>query len=482
MKSLLITLVLALSVRLANSQPQLVDGGFVIHKLIVKNLLFAREYGKWVNQGQPNDQSEPLLSSTHYLLDKKMKQRKELPFIDPINYDLVSQPTGLFVYYLPPYVKRKKTPNQRIVFVYDTDTMVVDFVNIPEQIASEPPSIAAIYFKPGHYVFNLYGEPNLRPKDKYEAAWLNYYTYEGITPLSEPYLLKYGKLKYTAPHNQKSVRKYVIPSISIEQQTPFSVSVKLQGNFLGRITEETIQEQIISPYYKVEILKNEVWEEKLTGHDLNYLKDGDQVAGRWYDKNMLVQIFSTQMQNESTYEPGTYRISVLTEDKEMLTSSSFHLGMLPTNPIDRYQYLYRASNGFPNYTLDISDNISIHTPFYPLEVSRGDSTVSTYHFRFPFGLDDNIRRFGHYTPAHPEIAYLKHLLPLLSGRKVSVNDKPFTGRINYALYQSRISAASFLTTTITLYKIDYSNGKPVKSEILQDADLESEGHMIRSQE
>lgn len=483
MKSLRIILLLAVSVQFSYAQPQSMDGGFVIHKIIVKNLLFAREYGEWVNQGKPNDPSEPLLSSTHYLLDKKMRQRKELPYIDPIDYDLVSQPTGLFSYYLPPYIKSKTTPNQRIVFVYDMDTMIIDFVNIPEQIASEPPSIAAIYFKPGHYVFNRHGEPNLHPKDKYEAAWLNHYTYEGITQLSEPYLLKYGKLKYTPSHNQKSVRKYVLPSISIEQQNAYSVIVKLQGNFLGRITEETIAEQSISPYYKVEILKNGLWEEKLTGHDLNYLKDGDQVAARWYDKNTLVQMLSAQTHNESTYEPGTYRISVLTEDEEMLTSPPFHLGMLPTNPSDRYQYLYRASNGFPNYTLDISDNIFIHTPFYPLKVSRGDSTLPTYYFRFPWGLDDNIWRFGYYTPTHPEIAYLKHLLPLLSARNVAINDTPFTGRINYVLYQSRISAASFHTsTTITLYKIDYRDGKPVKSEILQDVDLETEGQMIRSQE
>lgn len=261
---------------------------------------------------------------------------------------------------------------------------------------------------------------------------------------------------------------------SIEQQNAFSVTVKLQGNFLGRITEEKIAEQIISPYYKVEILKNGVWEEILTGYDLNYLKNGYQVAARWYDKNTLVQILSAQTHNESTYEPGTYRISVLTEDEEMLTSSPFHLGMLPTNSRDRYLYLYRASNGFPNYTLDISDNIFIHTPFYPLEVRKGDSTLPTYYFRFPWGLDDNIRRFVHYTPTHPEIAYLKHILPLLSARNVEINDTPFTGRINHALYQSHISAASFLTTTtITLYKIDYLDGKPVRSEILQDVDLET---------
>ena len=114
---------------------------------------------------------------------------------------------------------------------------------------------------------------------------------------------------------------------------------------------------------------------------------------------------------------------MVTDEKKILTSPVFTLGMMPSTGNNPYQVLYRAETGFPNYKLDMEENIWIHTAFEPIQIKNSSTTIPAYHFQFPFHIADNIREPY---PPNPEIESLKHLIPLLSARKVHVNDSLYS--------------------------------------------------------
>lgn len=475
MKKLLILIAFAATINLAIAQPEENDGGLLLNVVIIKNQLFMFEGEGWVNKSKMNDPSAKKLIVKHILLDEKFEQnKKELPRINPAEYNLMQQPNYAYGLFLPPYIKNKPTPNQRTIFYYDNDSMIIDFLNIPEKSFMPTRQLSLIYFKPGKYIFTFRPKAALTPGDKNEAAWLNLYMNQGITPDAEPYLLKYGVLFYTPPANLEATWKYVNPQIIVEQPTAYYVNIKLNGYFLGQIKSENAQGNGINPYYKIEVLKNGLWEEKPMGIGIAFNNDSNLIVPTFYENMLFLKLSSYEQSSSANLEPGTYRISFVTDDKVIINSTIFSLGMLPADKNNPYQKLYRESTGFPYYRLDKSDNIYITTPFNPVYPDPNNTNVKTYHFEYFWGISDNMANDS----PHPENDYTKHFITLVSTKKMTINGTPYSGKIKFGFNYSRFHVNSRQLST-NIYVIDYVNGNPIKVEILKDVDLINESTPIR---
>lgn len=457
----------------AGAQPEPYDSGLFILQIYVKGQQFRQEGKSWRSNylGAGADTTQMYLK--HSILTDAGEPRKK-PFlpVDPEDYN-IPKPVPLHAIFLPPFIDRKETPHQRIELFYAADTMTVDFVDIPKHTFMDANALTAIHFKPGKFVFRLWGDPKRSPKDTKEVAWLNHYRYIGITPEAEPYLLKYGVLEYTPPRNLKSTWKYVRPLITVEQSSPYVATVKLQGNFLGRLTGESYEAPEVRPYFKVESLQNGKWVEKPFGIGVDFQRDADNVTSMYFEDHQLLQLATQVQVPTSGFLPGQYRVSVVTAEKAIITSREITLGMLPSTSPNPYQILYREGLGFANYRLDAQDDIHITTPYLPLKTDEG---TEIYHFQYFSGLNYDFSTRNR----HPEEAYTSHFIPLVSARKVSVNGKPFSGRIKYAFGYSQ-RGVPFSEYVIDIHVVDYVNGVPKNSTVLKDVELITESHPMRPQ-
>lgn len=455
------------------------DGGLIIREVYVGSQLFMPQDNVWINKSHSSSKEDSNLSVTHFTLNKKGKEsKKPLDAADLADYDLAKTPNFPFAIYLPPYVGKRTILNHRLVFIYNKDTMVVDILNIPERSCSDPFRLDAIHFKPGKYVYNYNGQEQLAPKDADENRWLNYYRHKGITPESEPYLVKYGYLKYMAmkPKDITSAWKYVNPEVTVEQLSPFDIFIKIRGNYLGQVAPAHTEELVVNPYYQIEHFRHDMWEIIPYGIGLDYEKDSLNIASKFYQQRIF-QLTSQDKLSTSGFKPGKYRVKLVTSKKEIITSNEFYLGMLEPNKISPYQILYRDSLGFPRYTLDINDDIFIQTPFLPITSTDSiNSNKQTHHFRYFDSEDFNFKPIDY--PSDPEDPYTQHFIPLVSKRTVYINGERFNGQIKFAFSSSSWGINRRISRT-DVYIINYINGSPLDVKILKDVDINTEGSPVR---
>jgi hypothetical protein len=480
MKNIFIWTILFLFNKVLHAQPEMHDGGLIIREVYVGSQLFMPQDNAWVNKSHSSIKEKGKLSVSHFTLNKKGKEsKKPLAPVDLSDYDLVKTPNFPFAIYLPPYVGKRTTLNQRLIFSYNKDTMIVDILNIPERSYTEPFTLGALHFKPGKYEYNFNGQKELIPKDTHEASWLTYYRHKGITPESEPYLVKYGYLTCVALNSGdiKASWKYVVPQVKVEQYSPYHAFIEIQGNFLGQIAEVYITETIINPYYQIEYFQDNEWKIIPRGIGLDYKKDSLNVASRFY-KQRFIQLTSEAKHSFSGLKPGKYRVKMVTSKKEIITSVEFYLGMLESNKNSPYQTLYRDSLGFPSYTLDVNDDIYIQTPFLPILLTDSiNKNKQTYHFRYFDSQDYDHRPIGY--PTDPEDTYTQHFIPLVSKRKVYINGVLYNGQIKFAFSNTSSGINSRLART-DIFIIEYINGSPIEVKLLKDVDLKTETTPMRN--
>jgi hypothetical protein len=474
MKKVIIWIILLQTNIWLHAQPEQHDGGLVIGEIQVGALVYMPGDGGWVIQSPASAKGSGTLQVTHYTLNRKGKPyRKPIKQVNMSHYDLAAYPNSPFAIYLPPYIGHRKTPSHRLIFSYDADTMMVDIMNIPEKSYMQPFVLGAIHFKPGKYVYQFYGQPELTPMDEHESRWLTYYRYQGITPESEAYLMKYGFLHYTAlkPQDITAAWKYVVPQVRVEQPSPYEVFINIHGYFLGQVSPGQIEELLVSPYYQIAYFRDNNWETIPHGIGLDFAKDSLSLASKFYNQRIL-QLQSQDRFTGSGFQPGKYRVEFVTSDQKIISSREFYLGMITPNAASPYQILYRDSLGFPRYTLDQNDDIFIETPFLP--IMSADSTnrnQATHHLRYFDSQDYDYRPMGY--PTDPEDPYTQHFIPLVSKRKVYINEEPYTGRIKFAFSSSRWGINSRIGIT-DIYIIDYVHGSPNSVTILNDVDIHTE--------
>lgn len=480
MKNVIIWVVLVLLNEVLYAQPEMHDGGLIIREVYVGSHLFLPQDNVWINKSHSSSKEEGNLSVTHFTLNKKGKEsKKPSDAVNLSDYDLAKAPNFPYAIYLPPYIGKKSTLNHRIVFSYNLDTMVVDILNIPQKSFLEPFKLDAIHFKPGKYVYNFKGQEELAPKDMDENRWLNYYRYKGITPESEAYLIKYGYLKYLPlrPKDITSTWKYVVPQVTVEQLSPFDAFIKIQGFYLAQVAPVQTEELVVNLYYQIEKFHDNVWENIPNGIGLDYEKDSLNIASKFYNQR-IIQLTSQDKLSTSGFKPGKYRVKLVTSKREIIASREFYLGMLtPPNLRSPYQILYRDSLGFPNYILDVNDDIFIQTPFLPFTSTDSLNSNKQIHcFRYFDSQDFDYKPI--FYSNDPEDTNTQRFIPLVSKSKVYINGERFNGQIKFAFSSSAWGINSRISKT-DVYIIDYINGSPLDVKILKDVDINTESTPFR---
>lgn len=467
---LLFTSILRLS-----AQPEQYDGAIVVNQIYIGDQMYMPVHGRWVNvSGSGNTDTDTLSVKRYFLSRNGVQSKKELPKIDPSKYNFLEMPSEPYALLIPPYVGKRESVNQRVIFTFDGDTMIVDFINIPVRLSSKPIRLGSIHFKPGKYTYDFYGKSGLAPKDKMESLWLNYYRYQGIAPHSEQYLIKYGMLTYTPPRDTTSVWKYEIPKVLIERISPYEVFIQLRGFYFFRISLDTNIEYNLNTYFRIEVFENGKWKEKPYGIGLDVKKEKDVVVLKYFNER-LIQLISNDKVSLSGFDPGRYRVKFRVSKEKILESDEFVLGMVKHEGKMPYVNLFRGELGYPKYHLDYFKNIHIQTPFLPSAFKDSmDVNHSIHHFHYFFAENLN----SAYYPRNPEEEYLKQFISLVSSKKLFVNDEVYEGRIKFAFSSSKLGVTKLERIT-DIYIIDYFKGTPVKVEILKDVDLLTEEKIER---
>lgn len=463
---------------LLKAQPEPKDVGAFILQIYVKNDLYHLEKGKWINRSRQSSFANEPLTIHHFILDDKKKVKQELlnP-IDPSGYQMVEPVQFTYALFLPPSLKGKPAPNQRLELVCTKDTMIIDFLGVPDRSIFRLEKLQAIHFNPGYYTFHFAGNAQLTPKNQEEAEQLSFAHDLGITPKSEPILRKYGMLSYSPPRDIQTSWKYISPEIRIDQRTPFSVTVRLKGIFQGAVTQQYITEKVVNVFYKVEVLKSGQWMEYPHGPGLGAPNNDAFIDTRVMLDHGLVQFISVDAPPGlgMGIPVGTYRITVLSDDAQTLTSQPFTLGMVDSNPDNPYQILFRDTTLIPHFKLDYYGDIYIQTACNPIVEIEGEKSVPVYHFNYFDALTEN-RSFGEHDP---EDRYTTEFNAAVRSKKLYINNKAYTGSVKYAFATTHLHVANQQRLVYDLIAVKYENGMCVGHEILHDVNPLTEERLIR---